>query len=100
MDGRGVYLQPEAAYATANMQRRTMDESLAIQPQALWTRMREAGALASCNPEQGKTRNTLKKSHCEQHGRWLHLPLEFFGEGRKQVAESAEIIAFPAVEER
>jgi hypothetical protein len=100
LDGDGVWLQPEAAYAAANAQGRALDEALAMQPQTLFTRMREAGVLASFEQESatGKVRNTVQKSHCGQRGRWLRLPLGFFSE--QEPAETAEILAFPNAEAR
>jgi hypothetical protein len=60
LDGDGLFLQPDAAFAEAQEMARHQGDSLAVQPRTLWTRLRERGLLAGWQP--ARQRNTVRRT--------------------------------------
>ena len=60
IDGDNLYLEPDAAFATAQSLGQESGNGMAIAPRTLWKRLRSKGLLANSESERGnKARKTL-----------------------------------------
>jgi hypothetical protein len=71
VDGDNLYLQPEAAYASAQEMAVSQGESLTVSPRVLWKRLRESNMLVTW--EDGRERNTARKMAEGKQRTVLHL---------------------------
>lgn len=71
IDDDGLYLQPDAAYATAQKMAADQDGSLTVQPNTLNKRLHEKGLLASIDEKRGKL--LIRKTINGQRLKVLHL---------------------------
>jgi hypothetical protein len=89
LDGKDLYLEPEASFAAAQELARDQGESLTVTPRTLHKRLKERGLLASW--DAGRQRNTIRRTlEGVKDREVLHLRADALSGGKEPSEPSAD----------